>query len=172
MGCITIGCCCAPSIALTVRSQQGPLQASIEARSAELAELVGMLARALRKTFCQRVAQYCAALNHATQLGGNLTYRNFQSGYIKKAQVDIPKRIIPTCAFCFWDGRIGFLGKETATFEKKVEGVVPQAKILLLFQILNRDELFRRCDNVVRNLSRDRIVVVERSFETSRAARY
>jgi len=30
-----------------VRSQQGPLQASIEARSAEPAELVGMLARAL-----------------------------------------------------------------------------------------------------------------------------
>ena len=59
------------------------------------------------------------------------------------------------------NGRIGFLGKETATFEKKVEGVVPQAKILLFFQILNRDEFFRRCDNVFRNLAGNRIVVVE-----------
>ncbi len=33
---------------LSVRSRQGPLQASIDERSEELAELVGMLARALR----------------------------------------------------------------------------------------------------------------------------
>ena len=70
------------------------------------------------------------------------------------------------------NGRIGFLGKETATFDKKVEGVVPQAKIRLLFQVLDCDELFRRRDNIVRNFAGNRIVVVERSFETSRAARY
>ena len=33
---------------LVVRSQQGPLQASIDERSEELTELVGMLARALQ----------------------------------------------------------------------------------------------------------------------------
>ena len=39
---------CLRSLVFTsVRSQQGPLQASIDERSEELAELAGMLARAL-----------------------------------------------------------------------------------------------------------------------------
>ena len=36
---------------LKVRSQQGPLQASIDERSEELAELVGMLAKALKSKY-------------------------------------------------------------------------------------------------------------------------
>ncbi len=86
-----------------------------------------------------------------------MMYRYFQSGDIKKAQVDNSNMR----HFFARNGRIGFLGKETATFDKKVEGVVPQAKICLFFQILDCNELFRRCDNVVRNLAGNRIVVVE-----------
>ncbi len=86
----------------------------------------------------------------------SMMYRYFQSGDIKKAQVDNSNMR----HFFSRNGRIGFLGKETATFDKKVEGVVSQANSLL-FQILNRDELFRRCDNVFRNLTGNRIVVVE-----------
>ena len=36
-----------------MRSQQGPLQASIDERSEELTELVGMLAKALRRISCK-----------------------------------------------------------------------------------------------------------------------
>lgn len=53
----------------------------------------------------------------------SMTYRYFQSCDIKKAQVEKSN----LRHFFVQAGRIGVLGKETATFDKKVEGVVPQA---------------------------------------------